>query len=215
MDSKTNRPKLNEEQQAAAFCAENAVVAAGAGSGKTMVLANRFAWLLTEKDFKVNEILTLTFTTKAAAQMYRRIHTLLSEIAGEEAGIRSQRARQALDDFIHARIQTLDSYSAALVRQCVSRYGISPNFSIDQERCYNLAFEESLPFLIANRHHPAIERLYSGSRPKEIVQDIFSLVLFNYSQIDKERDIIRDVKTQFDTVCAEWKNQCAKIIKIL
>jgi len=148
MDIGKNRPQLNEEQKAAAFCEENAVVAAGAGSGKTMVLANRFAWLLTEKDFKVDEILTLTFTTKAAAQMYRRIHLLLTEIAENETGLKAQRARKALDDFIHARIQTLDSYSAALVKQCAPRYGISPDFIIDQERCQKIALEESLPFLI-------------------------------------------------------------------
>ena len=53
MNINTNHLQLNEEQKKAVFCADNAVVAAGAGSGKTMVLANRFAWLLTEKGFKV------------------------------------------------------------------------------------------------------------------------------------------------------------------
>jgi ATP-dependent exoDNAse (exonuclease V) beta subunit len=41
MDEKS-RPALNKEQQAAAYCEKNSVVAAGAGSGKTLVLASRF-----------------------------------------------------------------------------------------------------------------------------------------------------------------------------
>jgi ATP-dependent helicase/nuclease subunit A len=207
MNSKTGRLQLNDEQRAAAFYSGNAVVAAGAGSGKTMVLASRFAWLLTEKGYKVNEILTLTFTNKAAAQMYRRIHSLLTEIAENETGLAASRARQALDDFIHARIQTLDSYSASLVRLCAPRYGISPDYAIDQGRCYEIALEESLPFLIACRGHPAVEKLYQDYSPKDIARRIFTKVLFNYCHIDKERDFFSDVKKQFDIICAEWETQ--------
>jgi len=205
---------LNEEQKKAAFCTENAVVAAGAGSGKTLVLANRFVWLLTEKDIKVDEILTLTFTKKAAAQMYKRIYSLVSEIA-EQEGVKAQRARRALDDFIHARIQTIDSYGASVVKQCASRYGISPDFKIDQERCYNLALEVSYPFFITNRHHPALEKLYSDNRPETIVHKVFADVLFNYCSIDRPRDFSADVKTQFDSLCSEWKNCRDMILTIL
>jgi ATP-dependent helicase/nuclease subunit A len=49
MDNKASRPQLNDEQRTAAFYSGNAVVAAGAGSGKTMVLASRFAWLVDRK----------------------------------------------------------------------------------------------------------------------------------------------------------------------
>jgi len=220
MDNGKNQPQLNKEQQAAAFCTENAVVAAGAGSGKTRVLANRFAWLLTEKGLsadesvKVDEILTLTFTKKAAAEMFRRIHSLLTGIAENETGHKAQKARRALDDFIHARIQTLDSYSASIVRQSASRYGISPNFTVDQDRCRQIAMEESLPFLITHRHHPAVEWLYSDNRPNDIASGIFTGVLINYCQIDKPRNFTADVKTQFDIIYSEWEKQC-KELKIL
>jgi len=215
MSKETKRPELNKEQRAAAFCTENAVVAAGAGSGKTMVLANRFAWLLTEKGYKVDEILTLTFTKKAAAQMYKRIHSLLSEIAEEEKGVKAARARKALDNFIHARIQTLDSYSASLVKQCAPRYGISPDFEINPERCQKIANEEALPFLITYRHHPAIERLYAENHPNDIVRYFFTDVLYNYCFIDKPADFIEDVKNQFGIFCGEWKKQCDELTIIL
>ncbi|MDR2476247.1 MAG: UvrD-helicase domain-containing protein [Treponema sp.] len=215
MELKKKCPELNGEQQAAAYCTENAVVAAGAGSGKTMVLASRFAWLVTEKDCRVNEILTLTFTKKAAAQMYQRIHSLLGEIAENDGGVRGDRARRAIGDFINARIQTLDSYSASLVKQSTSRYGISPRFVIDEIRSWELATEESLPFLIANRHHPAIERLYPQKSPASIAHDIFAAMLFNYCNIDAPPCLEQDVKKQFAIICEEWKKQRTAIEKQL
>ena len=214
MNKKTNS-SLNEEQKKAAYCTENAVITAGAGSGKTRVLANRFAWLLTKKNYKINEILTLTFTKKAAVEMNKRIFSMISDIAENESGVKAQRASQALDDFIHARIQTLDSYGASIVKQCAPRYGISPDFRIDEDRCRELAQEISYPYFISLRNHPAVEKLYSDNHPDVIVNNIFADILFKYSQIDKPRDFIQDVKSQFNTLCAEWKNQNEKIKSLL
>ena len=214
MTAKKDRPALNQQQKSAAFCEKNAVVSAGAGSGKTMVLANRFAWLITEKGLKVDEILTLTFTKKAAAQMYRRIYSQLLEIA-EKGGEKAKAARCALDDFYKARIQTLDSYSTSLLKQCASRYGISPDFSIDQTRCYNIALEVSFPYFIKHRRHPAIERLYIDYRPNNIAGDIFADILFNYCQIDTPRDFISDIKKQIKIICIEYDNHSENIKKTL
>ena len=61
---------LDDAQQNVCFETKNSVVAAGAGSGKTQVLATRFAWLVISKKVRASEILTLTFTNKAAAEMY-------------------------------------------------------------------------------------------------------------------------------------------------
>jgi ATP-dependent helicase/nuclease subunit A len=207
---------LSDEQQAAAYCNENAVVAAGAGSGKTMVLANRFAWLVTERKCRVREILTLTFTRKAAAQMYRRIHLILAEIAGEDpAGKKGKLAREALEEFAQARIQTLDSYSAAIVKQAANRYGISPDFSIDEERCLRLAHDEAMSFFIAKRGHPAIQRLYPNKSPVSIANDIFASALFTYTHIDTRPNPTKDFTKQCDTICDEWREQSALIINIL
>ncbi|MCL2196457.1 MAG: UvrD-helicase domain-containing protein [Treponema sp.] len=215
MDVKTNSRELNEEQKKAAFCAENAVVTAGAGSGKTRVLANRFAWLLTEKDLKVNEILTLTFTKKAAVEMNKRIYSLISHIAENESGIKGERAKKALDDFIHARIQTLDSYGASILKQCSQRYGISPDFTINEDRCWDIALEISYPFFIAHRHHPAIKKLYSDNQPQAIVSDIFANILFRYCRIDKPNNFFEDVIKQFTILCDEWGKKSGELVKIL
>ena len=204
-------PELNNEQKAAAFCTVNAVVGAGAGSGKTLVLANRYAWLITDKNLRINEILCLTFTNKAAVQMYQRIHEKLCEVSGKETGEKQERAQEALNNFVHAKIQTLDSYCASLVRQCASRYGIAPDFTIDQERCSSLADELALPFLISHCTNPIIQRLYSEKKPTDITGSIFSPILINYSYIERGPELLDDIKKQFNIICAEWKKACANI----
>ena len=72
---------LDPSQENVCFTTENSVVAAGAGSGKTQVLATRFAWLVISQKVEVSEILTLTFTDKAASEMYQRIYATLKYFA--------------------------------------------------------------------------------------------------------------------------------------
>ena len=75
---------INEEQKAAVETEQNAVIAAGAGSGKTRVLATRYLYLILHKN-TVEEILALTFTRKAAAEMRGRIYGMLAENGSPEA----------------------------------------------------------------------------------------------------------------------------------
>lgn len=125
--------KLDAKQKAACCRTENTIVAAGAGSGKTQVLATRFAWLVMSEDIPVSKILTLTFTRKAAAEMYQRIYQTLSFFAGnpDTPPRERERAARAVADFSEAHIQTLDSYRSGIVRQAANRYGIRPDFGSD------------------------------------------------------------------------------------
>src|SRR5207245_10654591 len=53
------------------------LIVAGAGTGKTTVITRRIAWLIATRRARPDEILALTFTDKAAAEMEERVDTLV------------------------------------------------------------------------------------------------------------------------------------------
>src|SRR5437868_9691 len=79
---------------------------AGAGSGKTSVLVERFARAVLEDGADVTAILTITFTDKAAAELRERIRARLRELGADEA------ARETENAFI----STIHGFCARLLR---------------------------------------------------------------------------------------------------
>ena len=75
---------LNEKQQQSVTLSEdtNALILAGAGSGKTRVLTQRIHYLVTTKNHHVDDILAVTFTNKAANEMKERLSDLLRQPIG-------------------------------------------------------------------------------------------------------------------------------------
>ena len=70
--------ELNEQQREAVLHKDGPImIVAGAGSGKTKVLTTRIAHLMSEHKIDAFNILALTFTNKAAAEMKERVEKIL------------------------------------------------------------------------------------------------------------------------------------------
>ncbi|HEU5182700.1 MAG TPA: UvrD-helicase domain-containing protein [Candidatus Polarisedimenticolia bacterium] len=95
-------------------------VTAGAGSGKTRVLVERFVRLVLRQGVPVERILAITFTEKAASELKDRIAR-----AFEEAG--RDRERREIES---ACIATIDSFCARLLREHALEAGVDPRFRV-------------------------------------------------------------------------------------
>ncbi|MDR1932738.1 MAG: UvrD-helicase domain-containing protein [Spirochaetales bacterium] len=191
--------KLSGDQRLAATAEHNVVVAAGAGSGKTKTLAARYAWLVMEKGLTVDQILTLTFTNKAVNEMYSRIHGML------EAHRDQPRAGAALADFHKARISTLDSFCAGIARTAARRYGISPDFAVDDSGVRELALEAALPFVLDNRENPALQALLANKKIQIIAEELFARTVLSYGFVTSPPDFAGFLRNQEEKILEEWK----------
>jgi DNA helicase-2/ATP-dependent DNA helicase PcrA len=109
--------ELNLPQREAVTHGEGPLlVLAGAGSGKTRVIAHRVAYLLGVRAIHPRNVLAVTFTNKAAEEMRRRVDDLLLPV-----GIRSP------------LISTFHSACVRILRQHIQHLGVSPAFVIYDE----------------------------------------------------------------------------------
>src|SRR6185369_11829647 len=132
----------------------NVLVMAGAGTGKTNTLVERcLASLLGEKPrVSIDEILMVTFTEAAAAEMRQRIRDRLEE-QSQQAGDPG-RWQEQLALFETAHIGTLHSFCFQLVRQHFYQLELDPQLSVLAEQEARLLAEETLDALL--------QRYYAG-----------------------------------------------------
>jgi len=124
----------NEQLDAINKSGTNIIVSAGAGSGKTAVLTERVIKKL-ESGIKINELLILTFTNAAAAEMKDRIRRKISE---------HEELLENLDYLDSAYITTFDSFTLSLVKKYNYILNVSPNLSIVDNGLINILKEDIL-----------------------------------------------------------------------
>ena len=211
----TRKPDI--DQTAAIIKTDNAVVSAGAGSGKTEVLATRYAYLLmTNPSLRVKNILALTFTKKAAAEIYARVFKKLNEfysrLSDEKYGDRflgegkpATLLKRAINELSEAKIQTLDSYSGDIVRLAASQYGIRPDFKIGS----GTNGKDALEFVLRYKDHPEFSTAYKTfckvGKIEDFAKTYFSAPIENYTSIATERHFFSGhLKFQAEEIVEAW-----------
>jgi ATP-dependent helicase/nuclease subunit A len=120
------------------------IVRAGAGTGKTTVLVERFVRAVLEDGVPVESVLAITFTDKAAAEMKTRVRRRFVEL-GERAHARAAEG---------AWISTIHGFCARVLRAHALSAGIDPDFrvldALEAERISAEAFESALEAFMGN-----------------------------------------------------------------
>ena len=198
------KKKIDKYQQAAIAAVKNSVVSAGAGSGKTTVLSERFTDLVLNRDCKVEEILTLTFTKKATVEMSARIYKVLKENSPKQA-----------KDFYKANIKTLDSYCNSVAKAGAHLYGISPDFTQDDNAVYDQAQQAALPFILQHRDNLAIKTLVSTKDYANFAKELFVNSILDNSTVAQPIDFDKCILHQQQEIISVWKTETASALDLV
>ena len=159
------------EQQWSAITAplEPTVLIAGAGSGKTAVMAARIVWLILNEHAKPSEILGLTFTNKAADNLLQRVRRAIEPLG--------------LPDGEEPVIATYHGFSASLITDYGLRAGLEPGASLMSEAqawqlCSQLFNDRTFDVLevrsnyhVASVRHLADECANHLVSPRDVMQE--------------------------------------------
>ncbi|MGF7185558.1 DNA helicase-2/ATP-dependent DNA helicase PcrA [Desulfitispora alkaliphila] len=158
--------KLNPPQREGVVNTEGPVlILAGAGSGKTRVLTHRIAYLIQEKDVWPSQILAITFTNKAAAEMRERVEELV--------GL----------DVNHMWVSTFHSCCVRILRREIDKLGYNSNYVIYDSSDQQTLLKNCLKELnIDDKKFPprAVGAAISNAKNKLLEPDKFSVMAEDY-----------------------------------
>lgn len=142
----SNRPTPEQEAVIAARDAKLVIIAA-AGSGKTFTLVQRYLRYVLEDGLTPDEILTITFTRKAAAEMKSRIVGELQDRGlAEEAQIAET-----------GPIQTIHGFCERLLRENALAAGLDPGFEILSESHYEALLDRAVQESLSGSKEDSVE----------------------------------------------------------
>ena len=154
---------LNDEQRAAVTHGGGPLlIVAGAGTGKTEVATRRIAWLIATRRARPEEILALTFTEKAAAEMESRVDQLVPY------------------GYVGATISTFHAFGDRLVREFGIELGLTRDLQICtraevlvflREHLFDLGLERYLPLGNPDRHLDALLTLFDRARDEDVAPE--------------------------------------------
>src|SRR3954447_17993 len=160
MEDLQDSPAVNEQQLAAVEATGEVFVSAGAGTGKTAVLVERFARAVCDRGLDVDSILVITYTRRAAGERRTRFRAAL-------AGRGRHDLARELDG---AWISTIHGFCLRLLKAYPFAAGLDPRFrELDEAQSAVLrseAFDEALARFCANEQAERLRLLASYGTPR-------------------------------------------------
>jgi ATP-dependent helicase/nuclease subunit A len=145
----SERQPTAEQRAAIEAGSAEVLIEAGAGTGKTGVMVDRYCRLVCEHGVSPDAVLAFTFTEKAAAELRQRIRAELEH----RAGTSSERARELLPRLGSAWVTTIHGFCNRLLSAHPVAVGVDPRFRVldapETERAAGEAFDEALEAFLA------------------------------------------------------------------
>ncbi|MEW5807666.1 MAG: UvrD-helicase domain-containing protein [Acidobacteriota bacterium] len=117
-------------------------IEAGAGTGKTTILLERVQNILLQEKARLSEIVVITFTEKAAAELKIRLRNDLERLYRDPDEKKSRLVQHALEDYEKSNISTIHSFAASMLRERPVEAGVDPGFEVADEITSSLLFDE-------------------------------------------------------------------------
>lgn len=197
-----NLKGLPEQLEAVTSLSSLTVVSAGAGTGKTQTLSQRFAWLLArESECRVDQILVLTFTEKAAREMHDRIKSTLVQwhSTSEKELPHLLKSIQRMDD---AYISTIHSFAMKIIRESGLVLNIDPRSSIvskPEEELWWKTFSEIISTLSLNKIKMMVSEKW-GERAESLFNEEYFKDFVNFYGPEKLAETARNASEKLGSL---------------
>lgn len=143
MKSETKFMDQEQRDRAAQDIAESYIIEAAAGTGKTTVLVTRIINLIKAGEARLEEIVAITFTEKAAAELKVKLRQELGKALLEESSSdKNQRISEAISDLERMQVTTIHSFCGSLLRERPVEAGLDPNFEVADDLTSSLVQAE-------------------------------------------------------------------------
>ena len=140
---------LTPHQEKALDYKNHISLTANAGSGKTFVLSKRFIKIITEENISLRNIAAITFTDKAASELYKKIAILIEEsIANSTDKFEIKKLENLRRQLVSANISTIHSFCIEILREHPVEAGLDANFSAIDEKMSDELIELSVEEMI-------------------------------------------------------------------
>jgi len=186
--------QLTEEQEDALIRGRNVAITAGAGTGKTTTLTERYVTILAENPSLTPEhIVTITFTRKAAAELTERVRAeVYDRLEAVDSPAAYHRWRTVLDDLEDGYVHTIHAFCTRLLRERAVEAPVPLGFDVlDEDGAATLQREVVTEFLEHNQDDDDVTLLAQLWGRDQLIDVLAGLL---------------DERPQSEAVLAEWRD---------